>query len=221
MTFTISDAGGAVRFEMDAPLEKQDGTVPKGALSGAIHFDLKDLTKSRGLIDVNIGNLEIYQQKAKEDAVGIFGDREKSELQNEHMKDWLEIGPDAPLEERGKNTLIQFEMKSITSSSTVDVTSLTGAKRRVTISAVGDFRLHQRTSKKTVALELVFTYEGDTPMSVQVSTVKPFAVDLDEHDVRPRTAFGILAQKGLSAMSPKVSKEAKVSVDFVANAATN
>ena len=214
LAFEIAKEGGKVRFEMEAPMERQDGVVPESAVRGEVFFDLKDLSKSTGLINVDIAELEIFQQKAKE--AGAYGEREKSELQNEHMRGWLEIGPDAPEEERTKNSLVQFEMKSISSSSVQDVSAMQGAARVVRFEALGEFRLHQRSSTKTVELEAEFHYEEDAPVSVHVKSVKPFVVDLDEHGVRPRTAFGMLAKKGLAAMSPKVGKDVQVSVDFLA-----
>lgn len=218
MTFEVASEGSKVTFGMQAPFEKQDGAVPQSATSGELNVDLDDLSKSTGLINVDISALEIYQQAAEEE--GAYGERTKSDLQNEHMRDWLEIGEDAPEAEREKNKVIQFELSDIEAPSATDINGLEGEQRKVTFTGVGKFRLHQRSAEKKVKMEAIFTYAGDKPTQVQVRTVEPFIVDLDEHDVRPRTGFGQLAEKTLSAMSPKVGKEAEVSVAFTAKAAS-
>lgn len=212
MTFAIDD--GEVGFEMQAPFEKQDGTVPEGAVSGEINVDLMDLTKSTALVNVDISDMEIYQQKAEEE--GEYGERVKSDLQNEHMRDWLEIGEDAPPDEAEKNRTIQFKLDAVKDASAASITEMEGDERKVTFTGVGDFRLHQRSAKKEVKLTATFTYADGKPQSVKVESVDPFVVDLKEHDVRPRTGFGQLAEKTLSAMSPKVGQEAQVSVAFTA-----
>jgi hypothetical protein len=53
-------------------------------------------------------------------------------------------------------------------------------------------------------------------VSVTVKSVKPFTVNLAEHDVKPRDTFGKLALKTLDALAPKVAKEALVSLDLTA-----
>jgi hypothetical protein len=58
MKWSVQSAGSKVRFEMQAPFERQEGEVPEPALSGSLHVELKDLTKSTGLIAVDISALE-------------------------------------------------------------------------------------------------------------------------------------------------------------------
>ncbi len=210
LTFAVRGADNQVGFSMQAPLEKQDGEVPASAVSGEIAIDLSDLRKSTGLINVAVDELVIYQQRAE--AEGAYGEREKSDLQNEHMRDWLEIGEDAPPADAKKNKLVQFALENVEDVSTPDVGSLDGARRIVTFTAVGEFRLHQRAADKRVQMQATFEYEGGDPRSVIVETVEPVKVSLAEHDVRPRTGFGQLAEKTLDMMAPKVAKEAEVSI---------
>jgi hypothetical protein len=217
VSFTVDSTSAKVRFEMEAPFERQEGEVPSSAVSGRIDVDLTNLSKSKGLVDVDISELVIYQQVAEEE--GQYGDRTKSDLQNEHMRDWLEIGDDAPPEEAKKNRLVQFSLEKVEEASATDVGAMTGKERVVTFVGVGDFRLHQRVAKTRVPMRATFLYDGDGPTSMTVETVEPFAVDLAEHDVRPRTGFGKLAEKTLGAMSPKVGKEAHVNVRFSAKPA--
>ena len=72
----------------------------------------------------------------------------------------------------------------------------------------------QLLPKMKFGFDVVFNYEGQTLKSVSMKTVKPFSVDLDEFDVRPREAFGKLAQKTLAMLAPKVARDARVTLDF-------
>ena len=214
MAFAVQGEGSKVAFEMQAPFEKIDGQVPATAVSGEINVDLNDVSKSTGLVHVDISGLEIFQSKAEKE--GEYGERGKVDMQNEHMRAWLEIGEDAPEEDKSKNSRVEFSITSIKDASTTNINAATGNDRKVTLTAVGDFLLHQRKSTKEVKLEVTFHYDADTPKSVDVTTVEPFNVGLKEHDVRPRSGFGKLAEKTLEALAPKVAQDAAVTVAFSA-----
>lgn len=213
-TFKIQGPGSSVGFEMEAPLEKIRGRVPEGAISGEINVDFMDLTKSNGLVHVDIKELELFQRKAGDD--GKLGEETKSDLQNEHARAWLEIGEDAPEEDRVKNTRVEYSVKNVKSASVTDLTKVAGAERKVTLQVEGEFLLHQRKATKEAELEVVFTFDGDTPTKMTVKTVKPLGIGLEEYDVRPREAFGKLAAKTLGALSDKVAQQADLSVEFTA-----
>lgn len=216
-TLTTEDA--QVRFEMEAPFERQEGKVPSSAISGTLHLDLGDLTQSTGLIAVSIADLEIFMQKTEE--AGKFGgEMEKDATQNEHMRDWLEIGDDAPADALEQNQRVQFSLAEVVEATPKDLTAMEGSERSVELTIKGEFLLHQRKTAKTVKLRATFEFEGDTPKSVRVETVEPFGVSLSEHDVRPRTGFGTLAKKTLGALSDKVAEQADVSVAFTATPAS-
>lgn len=211
--FAVDKATSKVEFMMEAPQEKIRGRVP-GTTEGELQVDLADLTKTTGLLTVDIAAIEIFQTKA--DDSGKFGEETKNDLQNTHARTWLEISDDAPEDVRKKNSRVEFAVRSIEEVSEKDVTKMTGPTRKVTLKAKGDFLLHGRKTEKVAQLEAVFTFDGDKPVSVAVKTVQPFAIGLAEHDVRPRDKFGSLAQKTLEVLAPKVAKEAMVSLDFSA-----
>nr|MCH9686279.1 hypothetical protein [Deltaproteobacteria bacterium] len=150
------------------------------------------------------------------DDAGQFGARDKSDLQNEHMRDWLEIGDDVPAADLAKNRTVQFSLLEVTDASATDILAMPGATRTVTFTAKGQMLLHQHQTSKTVKMEAQFTFEGDTPRALTVRSLSPLPVGLAEHDVRPRTGFGALAKKTLGAMSSKVGEQAQVSVSFSA-----
>ena len=211
----IDGTSGKLGFDMEAPIEKIRGKVPASALSGEVWLDPADLAKSRGLVHVDLRDLELYQRTAPE-AGKEFGDEVKNDTQNEHARQWLEISPDTPAEELAKNTVVEFALSRITDASVTDLSKVTGPERTVTFTASGEFLLHQRKAEKSVKLEAVFRYDGDALREVHVKSVEPLTIGLDEYDVRPRTGFSKLAAKTLEQLSPKVAKEAAVSLEFVA-----
>lgn len=215
--WSVVSEDSEVTFEMQAPFERQYGEVPSSAISGTLHLDPTDLRQSTGLVAVDISQLEIFMHKANEE--GEFGEREKSETQNEHMRDWLEIGDDVPAPQLDDNRTVEFSLREVVEASPANVSAMTGPQRVVTLTAKGEFLLHQRKSEQTVKLQATFHYDGDRPTSVDVETLEPFAVALPAHDVRPRTGFGSLANKTLGALSDKVGEEARVRVSFSATPA--
>ena len=214
--FAIDGSSAKVDFAMDAELEKIFGRAP-GALEGQLFVDLKDVTKSTGLVKLDLDKLSIYQ-KTRKKADQDFGEEIKSEKQNQDMKTWFEILPDAPSDIREKNRWVEFRIEKVTDASATDVSALSGAERKLTLTVSGDFRLHQRVSKKSAKLQAVFKYDGDKPRSVHITSVEAVSVGLEEHDVRPRKAFDTLADKTLEALGAKVAKVAMVSLDFNAAA---
>lgn len=210
---TIDPASSKVELVMEAPQEKIRGRV-NGAATGDLQVDFMDVSKTTGLVTVDISGLELYQAKADKD--GKFGEETKSEKQNEHARTWLEISPDAPADVRKQNSMVQFSIKSITVDGDKDVAAMMGPERKVKLKATGDFLLHGHKTEKTVPLEAAFKFNGDKPMSVTVKTLEPFTVGLAEHEVKPRDAFGKFALKTLEALAPKVAKDVKVSIEYTA-----
>ncbi|APR80362.1 Hypothetical protein A7982_05709 [Minicystis rosea] len=212
---TVDKATSKVDFLMEAPQEKIHGLV-HGATTGELSIDFTDVSKSTGLVTIDLGELVLKQAKVEKD--GKIGEETKVDKQNEHARTWLEISPDTPADMRKQNGVVQFAIKSIEVTGPKDVSKMTGPERKVLLKATGDLLLHGHKSEKTADLEATFKYDGDKPVSVLVKTVKPIAVGLAEHDVKPRDAFGKLALKTLDALAPKVAKEAPITLEFTARA---
>jgi hypothetical protein len=210
--FVVERSSSKVDFTMDAELEKIFGRAP-GALTGELFIDLKDVTKSTGLVKVDLDQLSIFQ-KTRKQADQDFGEETKNEKQNQDMRNWFEIESDAPADAREKNRWVEFKIEKVTDASASDVTALPSAERKVTLTVSGDFRLHQRVSKRSAKLQALFKFDGDKPRSVHLSTIEPVAVGLEQHDVRPRKAFATLADKTLEALGAKVAKVAMVTFEF-------
>lgn len=214
--FAIDAAGSKVTFLMHAPFEKIHGEAD-GSARGELFIDVADIGKTSGLIEIDLDKLVLYQQK-REDEKSEYGERKKSDKQNEHAKAWLEISPDAPAAERELNRWVQFRIDKVIESSASDLGKLSGAERKITATVEGELRLHQRKVRKQAKVEATFVYDGDRPTGVSIKTTAPVVVDLDTHDVRPRELFGKLAQKSLSDMGQKVAKEAPIEFQLSAKA---
>jgi predicted small secreted protein len=219
--FQVDASTSAFTFLMDSPLEKIDGDAPQ-SIQGDLFIDPTDLSKATALVKADLKLLTLYQQKRADEQVA-YGERKKSDLQNEHARDWLQINVkegEVTAEQAEENRWAELKITKLESLSATDLTKLSGAERKVTATASGDFRLHGRKASKSAKIELTVRYAGDELESVEVKTLEPFAVKLEEFEVHPRDAAGKLVKKLSDALSSnlkgKVAELAPVSVSFVA-----
>ncbi len=219
----VEQSSSSFTFSMDSPLEKIDGDAPQ-SIAGELLVDPTDLAKSTALIKADLSLLTLYQQKRGDEKAG-YGERKKSDLQNEHARDWLQIvakaGEVTPAQAE-MNRFAELKIDKLEDLSASDLTKLSSAERKVTATATGDFRLHGRKASKRAKVELSFFYAGDKLERVAVKTREPLLVTLEEFDVHPRDAAGKLVKTLSEALSSnlkgKVAKEAPVDVSFVARA---
>lgn len=215
--FEVEQKSSQVDFLMAAPIERIHGKAPESA-SGELNVDLSDITKSNGLIKVDLDKLALYHSR-RDDEKGKFGEEDKNENQNKHMRTWFQISDDAPKEMREQNRYVEFKLDKVDSASAKNVLAMKGSERKITATVSGDFRLHGRKVKKTAKLELTFKFDGKMPVSVHVKTAEPVDVSLEAHDIKPRETFEKLASKTLGALGQKVAKTAPVSLEFDAKLA--
>lgn len=219
--FVVDGGSSSFTFLMDSPLEKIDGDAPK-SLSGDLFIDPADLTKSTALVKADLKLLTLYQQKRGDDKEQ-YSERKKSDLQNEHARGWLQLDVkdgEVTADQAEMNRWAEIKILKLENLSATDVTKLPGAERKVTANVSGDFRLHGRKATKSAKVELTFHYAGDKLQSVDVKTVEPFVIPLEEFEVHPRDAAGKLVKKLSDALSSnlkgKVAKDAPVNVSFTA-----
>ena len=110
LKFAVDKATSKIEFTMQAPQEKIRGRVA-GASEGDLNIDLADISKTTGLIAVDISGIELFQAVLTDE--GELGEEKKSDLQNEHARQWLEISPDAPEEARKKNSRVELSLTKI------------------------------------------------------------------------------------------------------------
>lgn len=210
----VDPATSDVSFLMEAPLEHIRGRAPK-SMQGELFVDFDDVTKSNGLVKVDLMQLELFQTK-RESEDSEFGEEEKNAKQNAHMRTWLQISEDAPEDVREDNRWVEYKITKIGNASEKNIADMEGAERTITADVTGELRLHGRKTTKTAEMELTFVFEGDEPVAMKAKSLEPVDVGLKEHDVRPRSAFDKLAQKTLSALGEKVAESAPVEIAFEA-----
>lgn len=218
----IDTGSSSMKFMMDSPLQKLDGDAP-ASLTGELAVDLEELAKSTGIVRVDLEKLTLYQQK-RADESGSFGQRKKSEKQNEHARDWFQIVPregETTPEQAAKNRIAEYRIESV-APSLPSVLALTGDERKVTATVGGTLRLHGRQAKKSAKVELTFRFTGDKLQSVNVKTLEAFPVSLVEFEINPRDAAGKLTKTVTEAIASslkgKISNEAPVMIDVTAKA---
>jgi hypothetical protein len=212
----IDTGSSRVAFLMEAPFEKISGEAP-ASVDGELFVDPEDLTKSTGLVRVDLDKLTLYQER-REDENAAFGEKTKNTRQNEHAKNWLEIGADVPEDVKKTNRFVEFRVLRLDGVSDKNLTAKGAGEHKVQATVVGDFRLHGRKNEKRAKVELTLKTTGTGVESVTVKTLEPLPVGLEEYDVRPREAFGKLAQKTLDALGSKVAKSAPITLEFTARA---
>lgn len=220
--FKVDSSSSKVTFLMDSPLEKIDGDA-SGALEGELFVDVADLSRSTGLVRVDLQQLVLYQQKRTQGQPS-YSERKKSDLQNEHAKNWLQIVPqegEVSAEVAAANRFAEFKLERLERATLNDVAAASGASRTLTAVASGEFRLHGRKLPKSVSLELTFAYDGDHARSVHVKTTEPLAIGLAEFEVNPRDNAGKFVKSLTDALSSnlngKVAQSAPLILDFSAN----
>jgi hypothetical protein len=219
----IDSSSSSLTFSMDSPLEKIHGEAPK-SLQGELFVNPSDLTKSSGLVKADLKLLTLYQEK-RADEQAAYGERTKSDKQNEHAQDWLQLNAkqgEVTAEQAESNRWAELKILALENPSATDVTKLSGAERKVTATVSGDFRLHGRKASKRAKVELNFKYAGDELQAVEVKTLEPFPITLEEFEVHPRDAAGklvkTLSEAIASNLKGKVAQDAPVTVSFVAKA---
>jgi len=221
--FSVDSGSSKVTFLMDSPLEKIDGDA-SGGLSGDLFVDLSELGKSTALVQVDLQKLVLYQQKRGDEQAG-YSQRQKSDLQNQHARDWLQIAAregEVTAEQAEANRWVEFKVDKLEALSLANVAAASGAERKLTATATGEFRLHGRKQTKSAKLEIIVIYQADKPQSIHVKTIEPLEIGLSEFEVNPRDGAGKFVKSLTDALSSnlkgKVAQAAPLMLDFTARA---
>jgi hypothetical protein len=210
----------SVKFLMDSPLEKIDGDAP-GSDSGELAIDLEDLSKSNGIVRVDLDKLSLYQQK-RGDEGKPYGERVKNAKQNEHARDWFQLDAkdgEVTAEQAATNRVAEFRIEKV-EPATANVLGMTGAERKVNATVSGTLRLHGRQAPASTKAELSFRFNGEKLEAVGVKTLEPIVVVLDKFEIHPRDGAGKLVKSITetiaTSLKGKVKNEAPVMVELSA-----
>lgn len=220
VVLSVDGPTSSVKFLMDSPLEKIDGDAP-GSASGELSLELEDLSKSSGLLKVDLDKLVLYQQK-RGDENADYGARVSNAKQNEHAREWLELAPregQVTPEQAADNRFVEYRIDKV-DPSVNDVLALQGAERKVTATVSGTLRLHGRKAPKSAKLELVFRFDGDRLESLRVRSLEPLVVELDKFEIHPRDGTGKLVKSITETIATtlrgKVQNEAPIVIELLA-----
>lgn len=223
VSFAVDSASSKLTFLMDSPLEKIDGDA-SGSLQGDLFLSLEDISQSTALVKVDLQKLVLYQQK-RGDGQAAYGERKKSDLQNEHAREWLQLVPhdgEVTPAQAEANRWAEFKIDKVENASVTNVAGASGAERKLTATISGEFRLHGRKNRKSANVEITVSYAGDKPQSVHVKTTAPLKIGLEEYEVNPRDAGGKFVKSLSEALGDnlkgKVGKDAPIEIDFTAKA---
>ncbi len=200
----------ASKTAIDMPAQNEHIKAETTAAAGTLTIDPTDLTKTRGIVRVDLTTLRTT----------TFGNAEKDGLQTEHAHNWLEAGKLVTPEVKETNRWAIFTIKEVAGVGEADLSKVTASGDTRTVDAIvkGDFFLHGHQAPKEAPVEVVFHYPAGQAMTalpdrVDVRTKSPLQVTLKEHDVKPRDNFGKLAQATLQLVS-KVAETADVTLDI-------
>lgn len=207
--FSVDTKASKLKVTMNAELEKIQALNRTG-LSGGLRFAPGDLHKCEGQIRFDLLELELVHATARGES-GDFGEMLASRKQNDDMRVWLEISSDTPPETLAEYRYATFEWRGVRAATPAVVPEVPG-RHVIDMEVAGRLSLHGKLVDRVVSLQLTVERSQQRVTSLEVATKKPLVVMLEEHDVRPRSAFGVLADRTLEAMGKKVAKEPEIDV---------
>ncbi len=186
---------------------KGDTTAAKGKL------DLvpKDLTQSRGLVEIDLGTF----------STNTFGNGDDA-TQTEHARTWLEVEVGGKMNPDMRYA--DFAIRSVDGASATDLSKVDPVKdaqedvRTVTMTVHGELLVHGHKVPKDGLVEVAFRYPAGAPADARPSRItikskQPLRVVLKELDVRPRDPAGQLLDWTTKLIS-KVAETADITVDL-------
>ncbi len=199
----VIDSAGALSVTIDAPLEKFQGKTEK--LSGVFDVDLGNLAASTGEV---VADLDAF-------TTHTFADGDKNESQTEHARNWFELGEKVEKVKRDDYRMARFTIESIerTSAASLAAAKEESGVRTVHFSAKGTLRVHGRSAKKSVEVDVSFKGPPDAPTEIAFKTTQPVIASLSEHDVKPRDLTGQFLAGALEKVGKKIDDKAQVHVD--------
>lgn len=211
------DRDGKTSIELEAPKEKIKATT--SAASGSLDIDLGDLTRSRGVVKIDLTTL----------TTSTFPEAEKNAAQTTHARTWLEVadGESGKLDDKTKEVhrYAVYAIRSVEKPSEGNVAKIAPQKdgadevRTVSLTTKGDLLVHgHKVEQRDADVDVTFRYDvgapPEKPKSLALKTRKPFRVVLSEHEVQPRDGFGKIAKGSFHLLGTKVAENADVTLDL-------
>lgn len=210
-TLSLDPQTSSLEMKMLAELENIQGSGKQG-LTGEISFDPQNVLAASGTVRFDLTRLRLLHAIKRGDTEEM-GELRSSSKQNDDMRIWLEIASDTPEETLKRYRYATFAFERVKKAVPTALPSEPG-EYKLSLVVEGAFELHGHTVRKTVPLNATVTQTAAGVTQVRARTAEPLTISLTEHDVRPRTAFGILADRTLDAMGKKVAKTPQVQLEL-------
>jgi hypothetical protein len=199
---------------IDMPGIKEHIKGDTTAAQGKLDIVPKDLTQSRGLVEVDLTTF----------ATNTFGNGDDA-TQTGHARTWLEVEVGGKVNPDMRYA--DFAIRSIDGASATDLSKVEAVKdpqgqaediRTVTMTVHGELLIHGHKVAKDGLVDVAFRYPAGAPADARPSRItikskQPLRVVLKELDVRPRDPAGQLLDWTTRLIS-KVAETADVIVDL-------
>ncbi|MEI9936404.1 MAG: hypothetical protein WDO69_04185 [Pseudomonadota bacterium] len=195
-----------IRFEIPSKRGRLSGSVTR--VTGELEVDLSDLTQSRGMVQAELGSLDL--RAATEGGAPALLERARAALE-------LSPDPSAPA------VFASFDLTSVEDAAPAQVEpaperdagalSPTPFIRRTRFTAVGNLLLHGFRVTHRAPLSAEFSFAGDrqVPSSVLIRSRAPFVISLETHAIVAPAAESTAKGRG---EVPVQAREAHVSVEL-------
>ncbi len=203
------EPGGAAHVDMPGLKEHIKGDT--SAAAGSLDVVAYDLTRSRGLVRVDLATFTTH----------TFGNDDDAS-QTRHARTWLEAVVDGKTNDDMR--WAEYAIRSIDGASATDVSKVAPVKdgdgevRTVTLTVHGDLRIHGHQLPKDDVVDVTFRYPAGAaadarPARIEVKSKQPLRVVLKEYEVQPRDPAGKALAWTTSLLS-KVAETADVSFEL-------
>jgi hypothetical protein len=201
---------------VDMPGVKEHIKGDTTAAAGTLDVAAKDLTRSRGLVRIDLATFATHTFGTDDDAA-----------QTKHALTWLEVAVGDKTSEEMR--WADFAIRGIDGMTAADLTKVEPSKdggddvRTVTMTVHGDVLIHGHRIQKDGLVDVAFRYASGAasdsrPTKIEIKSKGPMHVVLKELDVRPRDPAGQLLDWTTKLIS-KVAETADVTVDIGATPA--
>jgi hypothetical protein len=216
-----------IRFELPTRRGALSGSIAR--VTGELHVDLTDLSRTRGLVRADLSSLRIHAPAAAERNRPERSRPERSRPERSEPERSEPERSDPELMARARAalelardtnapaTFASFDLTAVEDPSPAQIVPASSpeganpASRNVRFTAVGNLLLHGfRVARRApLAAEFGFTSDPQVPSSVLIRSRSPFVISLETHAI---VALG--SESAAKGSAPVQAREVRVSVEL-------
>jgi hypothetical protein len=198
----------SIRFSLPAKNGKPSGQVP--IASGKLRLALADLKSASANIEADLSRITLDPESLPQTAE-LTGEPDAL------ARNWLELGPEVPLERRSQFALARFELTALENLSAPALEL--GGKRtaRVRATAVGTLLVHGYRAPVRAEVVLESLPPGPSgQLRLSIRSASPLVLPLAPHEIAARGPSGVLDPPQTARAEGSVGKNARIEVTLVA-----